>query len=61
MKSILDPTFRYTPSHKTDIRKTFDRIRRELQNATTKVPQPADSRQPLDQTRGACAGSSVVL
>ena len=29
MKSILDPTFRYTPSHATDVRKTFERIRRE--------------------------------
>lgn len=23
MKSILDPSFHYTPSHKTDIRKRF--------------------------------------
>jgi hypothetical protein len=30
MKSILDPTFRYTPSVQTDVRKTFARIRREL-------------------------------
>jgi hypothetical protein len=29
MKSILDPTFRYTPSVQTDIRKTFARLRRE--------------------------------
>jgi len=29
MKSILDPTFQYTPSLKTDVRKTFARIRRE--------------------------------
>ena len=29
MQSILDPTFRYTPSVQTDIRKTFARIRRE--------------------------------
>jgi hypothetical protein len=28
-KSILDPAFRYTPSYGTDIRKTFERIRRE--------------------------------
>jgi hypothetical protein len=31
MKSILDPSFRYTSSLHTDVRKTFDRIRRELQ------------------------------
>jgi len=29
MKSILDRSFRYTPSHATDIRKTFERIRAE--------------------------------
>ena len=32
MKSILDPTFRYTKSVETDLRKTFARIRRELRN-----------------------------
>lgn len=26
MKSILDPTFEYTPSYATDIRKTFRRV-----------------------------------
>lgn len=30
MKSILDPTFRYTPSTNTDLRKTFARVRREM-------------------------------
>ena len=29
MKSILDPSFRYTPSFQTDVRKTFERIRTE--------------------------------
>ena len=29
MKSILDPSFRYTNSANTDLRKTFARIRRE--------------------------------
>lgn len=29
MKSILDPSFQYTPSVNTDLRKTFARIRRE--------------------------------
>ena len=28
MKWILDPSFRYTPSYETDIRKTFERVRR---------------------------------
>jgi hypothetical protein len=29
MKSILDPSFRYTKSVETDLRKTFARVRRE--------------------------------
>lgn len=30
MKSILDPTFRYTSSVATDVRRTFERVRREM-------------------------------
>jgi hypothetical protein len=30
MKSILDPSFEYTPSHQTDIHRTFARVWREL-------------------------------
>ena len=30
MKSILDPSFQYTPSASTDLRKTFARVRREM-------------------------------
>lgn len=33
MKSILDPTFRYVPSVETDLKKTFSRVRRELEKA----------------------------
>lgn len=29
MKGILDSSFRYKPSYDTDIRRTFERIRRE--------------------------------
>ena len=32
-KSILDPAFRYRPSHATDVRETFERARRELEQA----------------------------
>ena len=39
MKSILDPSFRYVRSDKTDIRKTFARIRR--QNAMVQPDYPA--------------------
>jgi hypothetical protein len=37
MKSILDPSFRYVPSHATDVRKTFERILRERQTAKAPV------------------------
>ena len=30
MKSILDPSFRYTNSVETDLRKTFAKVRRDL-------------------------------
>ena len=30
MKRILDKSFQYRPSHETDIRKTFERVRREM-------------------------------
>jgi len=33
MKSILDPSFRYTSSVNTDLAKTFARVRRELKQA----------------------------
>jgi hypothetical protein len=29
MKRIFDPSFKYTRSNETDLRKTFERIRRE--------------------------------
>ncbi|HYR35115.1 MAG TPA: hypothetical protein VEQ87_12555 [Burkholderiales bacterium] len=38
MKSILDRSFRYVPSHATDIRKTFERIRREQEAAQPPAP-----------------------
>ena len=38
MKSILDPSFRYTKSVETDLRKTFARIRRELLNQPQQQP-----------------------
>jgi hypothetical protein len=41
MKSILDPTFRYVPSASTDVRKTFARIRREMQKAGASNATPS--------------------
>ena len=40
MKWILDPSFRYTPSYGTDLRKTFERIRRELQSQGHEATAP---------------------
>jgi hypothetical protein len=34
--SLLDPSFRYVPSHASDISKTFARIRREQREAAAK-------------------------
>ena len=46
MRSILDSSFRHTPSSETDVRKTFERIRREQQaqiqeEEVTKIPSAA--------------------
>ena len=41
MKSILDPTFRYVPSASTDVRKTFARIRREMQKSGASNAMPS--------------------
>jgi hypothetical protein len=52
MKSILDPSFRYTPSFETDVRRTFERIRRE-QEAQIQEEQvnadPSGSRTAFEQ------------
>lgn len=45
MKSILDPSFRYTSSSNTDLRKTFARIRRDYRKDAERAPQAtADAR-----------------
>jgi hypothetical protein len=41
---IWDPSFRYTPSYATDVRKTFERIRRHIQS----------------QDRGACVSGKAT-
>jgi len=38
MKSVLDPLFRYRPSFATDVRKTFERIRREKEAVSDAIP-----------------------
>lgn len=37
MKSILDPSFRYTPSFNTDLQETFARIRRDHQKGADSI------------------------
>ena len=46
MKTIFDPSFRYTPSHSTDLRKTFERIRREQEgNPSDALPSSEPARE----------------
>jgi hypothetical protein len=40
MKSVLDPTFRYTPSTHTDLRKTFARLKREARAHAAQRDEP---------------------
>jgi hypothetical protein len=43
MKSILDPSFQYTASFNTDLRKTFARIRRDHLEDAQRVVQATDA------------------
>jgi hypothetical protein len=44
MKSILDPSFRYTTSYNTDLKKTFARIRGQSRQAErARMTTPADA------------------
>lgn len=44
MKTILDPSFRYTSSFNTDLRKTFAKIRRSHRKADDKsAPAPVST------------------
>ena len=43
MKSVLDPTFRYTPSIHTDLRKTFARLKREAARHAPQRDEPRSS------------------
>jgi hypothetical protein len=46
VKSILDPTFKYVPSHATNIRETFAELRRQrLAQAVAQLQ--AEDRAPL--------------
>lgn len=51
MKSILDPDFKYVPSARTDIRKTFARIRRERRIAELRERPENVTQLPTTQRR----------
>ena len=48
MKSILDPSFRYTSSLDTDLRKTFERIWSELNKRAKTTPSSDLGRSKLE-------------
>ena len=48
MKHILDSDFRYRPSFDTDVKKTFEKVRRQQQQA--KEQQQAKDRQTKAQS-----------
>jgi hypothetical protein len=59
MKSILDRSFEYTPSAETDLKKTFVRIRRkleELEHARALADDDAKAKpkaSPIEQSKSA--------
>jgi len=52
VKSILDPSFQYVPSHLTDIGKTFERVRQAAEDAKKQRDQETGNvRAIFDQRR----------
>ena len=43
MKHILDSSFRYKPSFDTDVRKTFERVRRQQQSRERSAVRAVES------------------
>ena len=62
MKHILDSEFRYRPSFDTDVRKTFEKVRRQQQVKEREQQQPAAASEPkvkvlkLEQLKKASSG-----
>ena len=46
MKHILDSSFRYKPSFDTDVRKTFERVRRQQQTRERAQLRPEPETKP---------------
>lgn len=57
MKSILDPSFHYTPAASTDLRKTFARVRREMRKQTRQGTDAVSKVSPLFERQGRVAAS----
>ncbi|HYR35449.1 MAG TPA: hypothetical protein VEQ87_14245 [Burkholderiales bacterium] len=51
MKHILDSDFRYRPSFDTDVKKTFEKIRRQQQQAREQQARDEKTKHPEVQVR----------
>jgi hypothetical protein len=51
MKHILDSDFRYRPSFDTDVKKTFEKIRRQQQQAKEQQAKDRQSKHPEVQVK----------
>lgn len=51
MRHIFDPKFRYKPSFATDVKKTFEKIRRRQQK--TEEPEKKENVVPLGKAKQA--------
>jgi hypothetical protein len=51
MKHILDSDFRYRPSFDTDVKKTFEKIRRQHQQAKEQQAKDRQSKHPEVQVK----------
>jgi hypothetical protein len=59
MKSILDPGFQYVRSERTDVRQTFERVRREMQAGGAQARQAGAQARPMATSRQAGAARGV--
>jgi hypothetical protein len=57
-KSLLDPSFRYTPRFATNLKDTFRRIRRQLRDAGAKAAADGDKATvvPFERTKAQRSG-----
>lgn len=52
MKSLLDPTFKWIPSNETDVRATFERVRREQQERAERESAKVAQIKPKEAKHG---------